>query len=138
MSRGGARSGKSGKAYGNRTDLQGVKTATGLPYGEAKALSDAQRTIPLPNMPAGGPMAAPAAASSQMPALPGQQPFMRPTERPNEPVTTGLPTGAGPGPEVLQGPTGGPDEIGAQLRALYQQAPNNDLLRLLELHDQGY
>jgi hypothetical protein len=43
-----------------------------------------------------------------------------------------MPAVPGQGPEAIGG---GPDLIGAQLRALYQQAPNNDLLRLIELHD---
>ena len=34
---------------------------------------------------------------------PGILPFLHPTNRPNEPVTAGLPTGAGPGPEALTG-----------------------------------
>lgn len=34
---------------------------------------------------------------------PGDQPFTRPTERPNEPVTHGLPGGPGAGPEALTG-----------------------------------
>lgn len=73
------------------------------------------------------------------PALAGQQDFTRPTERPDEPVTAGLPTGPGPGPEAL-GVMSQPqlDEVGQQLRNLYAAAPNNDLLRLIELHDQGY
>lgn len=29
--------------------------------------------------------------------------FNRPTERPNEPITAGMPTGPGPGPESLPG-----------------------------------
>ena len=33
--------------------------------------------------------------------MPGAMPFLRPTERPNEPVTAGIPLGAGPGPEAL-------------------------------------
>jgi hypothetical protein len=34
---------------------------------------------------------------------PGILPFLHPTNRPNEPVTAGLPTGAGPGPSALTG-----------------------------------
>ena len=34
---------------------------------------------------------------------PGILPFLHPSNRPNEPVTAGLPTGAGPGPEALTG-----------------------------------
>lgn len=142
MARGGKRTGTPGKSYSNRSDMnQPIKVAPGQEYGEGKAMADAQRTIPLPNNVAVPAPLSPAAANvggPGPPALPGQSPFMRPTERPMEPVTSGIPGGAGPGPEVLmsQGPAN--DDIGVRLRALYQAAPNNDLLRLIELHDNGY
>lgn len=135
MARGGARSGTPGKAYSNRSDMQAPKAPTGLPYGEHKQLVDAQHAVPLPNV-----GAAPA-AGGVLPAQgtpPALGDFTRPTERPTEPVTAGLSVGPGPGPEALQ--TVGPaaDQIGLRLRVLYQQNPNNDLLRLIELHDNGY
>jgi hypothetical protein len=60
--------------------------------------------------------------------------FARQTERPNEPLTAGLPGMPGAPP----GTTLAPDTIGMQLRALYQMAPNNDILRVMELHDRGF
>lgn len=143
MARGGARAGAPGKSYSNRSDLnQAVKVAPGQPYGQRQQLEQAQQAVPLPNaqnLPAAPTQAAGPSALPQggpMPALPGAQPFTRPTERPNEPVTTGLPVGAGAGPEALS--TSAPDTIGAQLVAMYRQNPNNDLLRLIELHNRGF
>lgn len=133
MARGGPRQGTPGKAYAQRTDMhQAVQAASGQPYGVRGQQEAAQKAVPLPLAAAAGP----APAASPQPALPGQQAFARPTERPLEPVTAGLPSGPGPGPEALS--NSAPDTIGAQIMALYQTAPNNDLLRLLELHQRGF
>src|SRR5215831_3219302 len=109
MARGGRGKPQPGKPYGNRTDYQQpVQVVSGQQYGQRQALANAQRTIPLPNNVATPPPAPPqppppAAAPAPMPAPPGSAgAFDRPTERPQEPVTTGLPLGPGPGPEVLQ------------------------------------
>lgn len=135
MARGGSRNGKPGTAYGNRSDLQAAKAPTGMPYGEHAASIEAQKAIPLPNTP---PVSAPGQAPTQgaLPAALGD--FTRATERPTEPITAGLAVGPGPGPEALT--TVGPasDQVGMQLRALYRQNPTNDILRLIELHDNGY
>ena len=82
------------KGYANRTDLQAgkpmaVDAPTGLPYGQNKALRDAQRAVPMagttspkpptdnaPQMPSGAPM----------PVVP----LTAPTQRPTEPITAGL------------------------------------------------
>lgn len=121
--RGGTRQGIQGAQYSNRSDLiekprQPVRTATGQAYGQAGAQAAAQRAIPLPQQP-----------SPQMGSAP-PLPFDAPTQRPGEPVTAGLPIGAGPGPEVL-GPMGD-DTIILQLRALYQAYPNSDLRAIIE------
>ena len=104
MPRGGRRSGKQGKPYPNRSDLRQAgqplpkETATGQPYGAAKAQREAMEAIPLrrsdvPVPQAGG---APVMGPGRPPL-----PFNRPTERPDEPITAGLSTGAGVGPEAL-------------------------------------
>lgn len=67
---------------------QPVRTPTGLPYGEAGALQDAQRAAPLPE-------AQPAQAAPAPPRL------SEPTTNPSQPVTAGAALGPGPGPEVL-------------------------------------
>ena len=119
---------------------QPIKVATGLPYGEHQALTQAQQAVPLPNAQSAAtpPPAAPPAVGPGSPALPGQADFTRPTERPTEPVTAGISSGPGPGPEVLQSATQpAADLIGAQLQAVFAQFPNDDLLRVMALHQQG-
>ena len=138
MARGGSRSSAPGVTHSNRTDMnQAVKVAPGGQYGSREQLAAAQHAIPLPNnvaVPQAAPAPTPPAAGP--PALPGQSEFAGPSQRPGEPVTAGLPTGPGPGPEVL-GPSNAPDTIGAQLRAVFAQYPNDDLLRVMALHEQG-
>lgn len=86
MPRGGKRQGQPGVAYGNRTDLLTNRDNSG-------------------SAAAGGfvPPAQPQAPAAQPPmAYPEDSPnLLDPTHRPQEPVTTGLPSGAGAGPEAL-------------------------------------
>jgi hypothetical protein len=67
--------------------------------------------------------------------MPGQHgPLTAPTGQPNQPLTAGLPTGPGPGPEALGFPgdaTAGDDEVEGFLRAVASQYPNSDIERLL-------
>lgn len=126
--RGGQRQGTPGQAYANRTDLQSdqpvaVQTAPGQSYGQRAAQTAAQQQIPLapppgPSAPGAG-VPAPGGPPTPQPgagqALAGPQPLKAtspepgelswtgPSERPNEPITHGLPIGAGGGPEVLSG-----------------------------------
>ena len=108
MARGGRRNGTPGKAYANRTDLQTgakplpVTTAPGQPYGASKAQQDAQAAVPM----AGTPM--PAVSAPAQPVAPWDGPMagevtglLAPSERPDEPVTHGLPIGAGGGTELF-------------------------------------
>lgn len=87
----------------NRTD-QPVQAATGQAYGEAKAQTDAQKAVPLPNQAGRMQQMLEAARSHPMAKLTG---LSAPTERPDEPFTSGLSMGEGPGPEVL-----GPEDPG--------------------------
>lgn len=111
-----------GGNYANRTDKA---TPTGLPYGEAGKLQAAEAAVPLTPPPTGLPLpAAPVApmppgppaaggggvpppglaqmlASAAASPPPSGQSIFRPSERPNEPVTAGLPSGPGPGPEAI-------------------------------------
>lgn len=121
MPRGGRRRGAPGTAYGNRTDMNKpvpVQAATGQPYGAAKAQLDAQRAVPVapPPSPPGG-----------------MGDFLRATERPGEPLTAGIPSGPGPGPEALN-MTGNPDRD--ELGAIYMQFPSEGLRQLLEAMDE--
>lgn len=116
--RGGARQGTPGTAYPNRSDLQAtepVEVAPAKEYGERQQQQAAQRALPIAPSPTAQPPASPPAP--QAPPQPPQAgmapgavhmlgndlPWLHPSERPNEPVTAGLPTGAGPGPEALTG-----------------------------------
>lgn len=112
--RGGARQGTPGKAYSNRTDLtaQAVRTAPSQSYGQATQQAAAQQAIPLPQAPE-----------------PGAAAFHRPSERPTEPLTAGMPMGAGPGPSLAQPMF---DPVVESLRKAYQIAPNEAIGALLE------
>lgn len=110
--RGGRRTGQPGAQYTNRTDLQQAPRAVpGQTYGTAGAQLQAQSQIPLSG---GGPNATPTIGQSAPTggmgslgagAAPGSLgPLHAPTGRPNEPVTHGLATGPGAGPEALTPP----------------------------------
>jgi hypothetical protein len=116
--RGGRRTGTPGKAYSNRTDLNGsqpVRTAPAEHYGDATAQSDAQRAIPLPAMSGGG-------GGQEAPAGPSIIPLDAPTGRPDEPMTAGMPIGPGPGPEILKPP----DPVVRAAAVLNQLGPDAD------------
>lgn len=82
--RGGARQGTPGKAYANRTDL-----ATNMNMDQAAS-------------PASGGIVPQSRDAAPLPVYPEDTPnLMDPTQRPDEPLTSGLPMGAGPGPEAL-------------------------------------
>ena len=123
---GGLVQGKPGTPHPNRTDLQGavpVAVAPGQQYGQRAAQQAAQRAVPVsappqgapagPPTPTGGPPGAPTpppiggnranAFPTPPPGGPGILPWLHPTNRPNEPVTAGLSSGPGPGPEALTG-----------------------------------
>lgn len=104
----------------------------GQGYGIAGQQRAAQRAIPMangPTMPANQPPAAQQPPNndlmSQLQSFngPGESlSLTRPSERPNEPVTHGLPTGPGAGPEALQG-------VGAAAReGVIQQGTLRNLL----------
>lgn len=130
-SRGGPRAGTPGVAYSNRTDLPGktlpIQTGPSQAYGQRTALEQAQRAVPLQRP--GAPAVPPAQAAAEAFNPPNLGAFDRPTERPDEPLTAGLPIGAGPGPEALGLPGQDPD---IELRAIYMRFPNEDLRELLE------
>ena len=108
-----------GSQKSQRTDLaQPAAAPTNMAYGAHKETITAQKAIPLPatappvpappvpsgpgpatGPPQGGGFAAALAAAQGMSAVSGG--LTGPTMRPGEPVTAGLPSGAGPGPEVL-------------------------------------
>lgn len=113
MARGGRRAGRPGAAYSNRADLQ-----------------NAPRTAP-PVTPSAAGIAPPATVSPPMQPAGGAPltPLDAPTMRPDEPLTTGLPSGPGAGPEALMGGTlNAPLD---RLKAMYRRFPDPDLLELI-------
>lgn len=108
--KGRGQSGESGGAYSNRTDLaapqsrpQSVRVPTGQPYGEAQASSESQSQMPLQQEAQVDPFQRVVQAAQQTPFQPIG--LNAPTERPNEPITHGLATGPGGGPEALNSGT---------------------------------
>lgn len=144
--RGGPREGQQGKAYSNRSDLNQPKSrvAPSAGYGQRAAQEASIASVPLP---AQGPPPAPASGggagvpaqglpTGPPPVLPGSLgPLNSPTSRPNEPITTGLPTGPGAGPEALMG--GGALGPVDEIRAMYAAYPTDDMRRLLA-YVEGY
>jgi hypothetical protein len=123
-----------------RTDggpVQGMKemAANGV-YGERKALADMQSLAPMqgnpvPNMPT--PTVSAAQPVQQATPMSG---LFDPTQRPEEPITAGMPFGAG-----SNYPTAMPvqiDDTAAQIRAAYALYPNESLRVLLNaLENEG-
>lgn len=91
------RTGKGSKAHPQRTDLNDavaqstVGTGDDREHGARKADLDAQQAVPMGTTPPATDVPTPGAFGS----------LTRPTERPDEPITAGLPSGPGPGPEAL-------------------------------------
>lgn len=57
-----------------------------------------------------------------------------PSMRPDEPLTAGLPSGPGGGPEIL-GPVMESDPVRRTLQAMMQAYPSNDVMRLIDMLD---
>lgn len=119
--------------YSNRTDLQQapVKAAPGQAYGERGAQEASQRDMP---MAGGGASASPPGSFEDVLAAAQEAPFDpialgAPTGRPYEPVTAGLSTGPGPGPEALRKPGSQASDV---LTALADSLGTPDLQLLAE------
>ena len=128
---GGDRAPTAGTSYPQRSDLRGqpVTTAKGQAYGVAAAQAASQRVVPLAAAPAPPAPTAPPSAAGAGGALPPPPDLYRPTERPGEPVTHGLPTGAGAGPEALPiQQTAATDPVAIQIRAMFAANPQNQEL----------
>lgn len=113
---------------------QVAQAPKGAEYGEAEADLQRQQQQPV----AGGatPTASPGTAAAAGQAMPGMGPgeiptLSDPSAFPDEPLTAGLPSGAGPGTEVLQSAAFGPPELSV-MRGIYQKYPNDDIRRLIE------
>lgn len=108
MSRGGARTGRVGKNYANRTDLNPAAPKalppTAVPnqqYGQAKAQLDAQKIAPMANAPLPQGVPQPGTQVPQGPPPGSLGGLTDPTQNPNEHLMTGVAAGPGAGPEAL-------------------------------------
>jgi hypothetical protein len=132
---GGARQGTQGRNSNNRTDLQGPKVMefTGQQYGTRAAQVAAQQAVPASFTP---PVPQTPTAPTGPGPVPGPPPgqvvdLLGPTERPGEPLTAGMPFGAGPGPEAMM--RDDPDAAAIdRLRMLARATGSPSLMRLLE------
>lgn len=132
MPRGGRRAGAPGKSYGQRTDL--LTNRQPMPGSMAAPVPQPQ---PGPAQPAQPTMSgAPAAGPSTLPQLPLRQPGTLGPAQVNEPLTHGLPTGPGAGPEVLNLPSVSQDPLD-RLRAIYLQYPTEALRQLIQFNSTG-
>ena len=121
MARGGSRQGTPGKGYSNRTDLM-------LPQNR-QPQSGA-------NTAAAAGQVAPPARGGAAPEAPFVDPTTRvprlndPTGRPGEPVTAGLFSGPGAGPEAIGAMP--PDPVQANIEAAYLAMPTPELRRVIQ------
>ena len=118
---------------------QAVSAIPGQVYGMEQAGMDLQKAMPAPQLATTGPQpgSQPAAAVPPQGGQPAPTPqnfeqvlaqaqqmrsqtglLTQPTNRPNEPITAGLPSGPGPGPEILGLVQGTP--VGDAMRRLSQ------------------
>lgn len=115
MPRGGRRTGTQGKAYSNRTDLA-------QNYGSQGNPATGGQTAPAEQAFFLGPII----GAEQIPNI-GD-----PTSRPNEPVTAGISSGPGPGPEAIGPlPPDPMDPVRMAVESLLLMYPNPDLVRVL-------
>lgn len=150
--RGGRRAGKLAGKYPNRTDLAAktklpVTVGPSQYYGQATASAAAQKAVPEGNPAVAPPMSSGAAPTGWQPGMPppaalsntGINPLHAPTQRPNEPLTAGLSSGAGPGPEALGPVPFKPDPL-VQAAASFQAVPTSHMtpqMRALALATQA-
>lgn len=104
-------------ALSQRTDggpTQGAKYVPGLPYGQGQQTYSNQVAAPMAGNPFEGALGGPIT------------PLTAPTERPDEPITSGMSFGAGPGPEVLPAPPTQRASLASTLQQLIQYDPSGE------------
>jgi len=79
-----------------------ISTVPGQGYGKATEQAQAQSAVPMGASPVAAPEAQPAMRANPMPR-PGELPYIAPTQRPEEPVTSGINFGPGPGADAMGG-----------------------------------
>lgn len=105
--------------------------APDVQYGDVNRLRAAQKAVPLPNS-GNAAGAAPGTAGVTPTSRAGGLPsfmFEGKSARPTEPGTSGLTSGAGPGPEILPSPA--PDPREQTLTYLYQMFRDDNALAML-------
>lgn len=113
-------------------------------YGQRGEQMAAQHAMPLPDNRVTPITAAPSAQPQQQPMdlaaalaaaqrMAPPQGVTRPTERPDEPFTSGLSTGPGPGPTTTGGQV---DPVLDYLKAAYKQMPTAAIAALIEAAQQ--
>lgn len=101
----------------------------GQDYGKAGEQMQSQQIQPIAGSP-GAPSGAQVQAATGL--GPGEIPTLAdPSAFPDEPLTAGLPSGAGPGTGALSSASFGPQELSV-MRGLFLKYPNDDLRRLIE------
>lgn len=118
-------------AYSQRTDLNTALPATapgGQTYGARGAQESAQRAVPMARPPT---------------SAPPPVDLTGPTASPGEPITTGLATGPGAGPEALPyragaftPPAGSAADLRERLVGIYERFPNSGLRGLIAALDE--
>lgn len=105
--RGGRRQGAVGKAYQNRSDLNGPRPVTAPPssgYGERKALEDAQAAVPMGTPEVAGGWHPSQGRPEGMPPPGSLGDLFADSENPDEHVMNGAALGPGLGPQAFAGP----------------------------------
>ena len=109
-----------------------------LPYGRRKQAEQSLAAVPMAGSnprPSPGPTPAPSPAPGGPPGLPISPTdipnLSDPSAYPNEPLTAGLNSGPGVGPEALHLYAHGNEELSV-LRGVYMKLPNEDLRKLIE------
>lgn len=87
---------------------QKARYMSGGEYGEGQEMMGLQKAAPMAQAPATPQQSAGAAAMER--PMRTATPLDAPSERPDEPLTSGSPVGPGPGPDVLSGGFGTPQE----------------------------
>lgn len=116
---------------------QPAQAPKGADYGEAQATLDRQMVQPVAGAPAASSGNSPT-PQSPIPGMgPGEVPsLLDPTARPNEPLTAGLSTGPGAGPEALSMGAFGPAEL-SLLRGMYKKFRFEPLRQMIEQIEQN-
>jgi|DEB3_MinimDraft_2_1074329.scaffolds.fasta_scaffold00203_2 hypothetical protein len=119
-------------ALSQRTDggpTQPAQYISGLPYGEGQATYDQQTAAPM------------ASNNAPQPAiqLPEPTPLMAPTTRPDEPITSGIDIGDGPGSETMMDRPNQSYTLAQTLQQLIKYDPSGDTEMIYRaLVDEGY